>query len=61
MVFIEKKNILNHYGCRMFKNGCPNARYFSDEIYKCKYSFKEAVYDRKMDGIMLKFDYNLFK
>lgn len=38
MVFIEKKNILNHYNCSMFNGGCPNSWYFSDEMYKCMYS-----------------------
>ncbi|XP_078321091.1 uncharacterized protein LOC111111025 isoform X2 [Crassostrea virginica] len=34
MVFLEEKNILNHYHCSIFKDGCPNSRYFSDEMYK---------------------------
>lgn len=37
MVFIEKKNIVNHYNCVMFNEGCPNTRYYSNEMYKCKY------------------------
>ncbi|XP_078318795.1 uncharacterized protein LOC111101206 [Crassostrea virginica] len=34
MVFIEKKNIVNHYNCVMFNEGCPNTRYYSNEMYK---------------------------
>ena len=37
MVFIEKIHILNHYNCGMFKEGCPNTSYYSDELYKCTY------------------------
>ncbi|XP_078326477.1 uncharacterized protein LOC111124123 isoform X3 [Crassostrea virginica] len=34
MVYVEEKNILNHYNCGMFKEGCPNTVYYSDEMYK---------------------------
>ena len=37
MVYVEEKNILNHYNCGMFKEGCPNTVYYSDEMYKCAY------------------------
>ena len=40
MVFIEQKHILHYYRCSMFEEGCPNTRYDSDEMYKCKYLFK---------------------
>ncbi|XP_022292000.2 uncharacterized protein LOC111103215 [Crassostrea virginica] len=33
MVFIEKKNIVNHYNCSKFNEGCPNKSYYSNEIY----------------------------
>nr|XP_022316888.1 uncharacterized protein LOC111120466 isoform X3 [Crassostrea virginica] len=34
MVFIEVQNIVNHYDCSSFKEGCPNNWYFSNEMYK---------------------------
>nr|XP_022305943.1 uncharacterized protein LOC111112616 isoform X3 [Crassostrea virginica] len=34
MVLVERKHILNNYDCRMFKEGCPNTWYFSDQMYK---------------------------
>lgn len=40
MVLVEKKKrkpILDIRNCDMFREGCPNTWYFSDEIYKCKY------------------------
>lgn len=37
MVYFEKKNILNHYNCGNFKEGCPNTWYRSDEMFKCMY------------------------
>lgn len=43
MVFIEKKNILNHYNCSMFNGGCPNFVYYSDEMYKCMYSLHSGL------------------
>ena len=37
MVLVEEKHIVNNYDCSMFKEGCPNTWYFSDEMYRCKY------------------------
>nr|XP_022305939.1 uncharacterized protein LOC111112615 isoform X2 [Crassostrea virginica] len=34
MVLVERKHIVNNYDCSMFKEGCPNIRYFSDQMYK---------------------------
>nr|XP_022291466.1 uncharacterized protein LOC111102848 [Crassostrea virginica] len=34
MVFIERIDIVNHYRCSKFNEGCPNTRYYSDEMYK---------------------------
>ncbi|XP_078320242.1 uncharacterized protein LOC111112615 [Crassostrea virginica] len=34
MVLVERKHIVNNYDCSMFKEGCPNTFYFSDEMYK---------------------------
>ncbi|XP_078321794.1 uncharacterized protein LOC111112647 [Crassostrea virginica] len=34
MVLVERKHIVNNYDCSMFKEGCPNTRYFSDQMYK---------------------------
>ena len=44
MVFIEKKNIVNHYNCSKFNEGCPNKSYYSNEIYNCEYWFNILKY-----------------
>nr|XP_022322696.1 uncharacterized protein LOC111124124 [Crassostrea virginica] len=34
MVYVGEKNIVNHYNCSKFKEGCPNTVYYSNEMYK---------------------------
>nr|XP_022287913.1 uncharacterized protein LOC111100394 isoform X2 [Crassostrea virginica] len=34
MVFIEKINIVNHYDCSKFNEGCPNKSHYSNEMYR---------------------------
>ena len=52
MVLVERKHIVNNYDCSMFKEGCPNIRYFSDQMYKCKYlSLKYELYNTFIDKL----------
>ena len=52
MVYVERKNILNHYNCSMFEKGCPDNWYYSNEIYKCTYLLKTSII--KVSGTTIK-------
>ncbi|XP_078322841.1 uncharacterized protein LOC144622140 [Crassostrea virginica] len=44
MVYVERKNILNHYNCSMFEKGCPDNWYNSNEMYKFPACFEIEPY-----------------